>query len=78
MTRSALVPFILSCVLYRILGFSVHTSTAVDTTRNLLVNYYNFTPLMLLPVMIVLVLSLLHVDVKRPLPSADWWEWPLR
>ena len=65
MTRSALVPFILSCVLYGILGFSVHTSTAVDTTRNLLVNYYNFTPLMLLPVMIVLVLSLLHVDVKK-------------
>ena len=57
MTRSALVPFILSCVLYGILGFSVHTSTAVDTTRNLLVNYYNFTPLMLLPVMIVLVLG---------------------
>ena len=30
MTRSALVPFILSCVLYGILGFSVHTSTVLS------------------------------------------------
>lgn len=78
MTRSAPVPFILSCVLYGILGFSVHTGSAADTTRNLLRDYYAFSPLMLLPVVIVLVLSLLHVDVKRPLPSADWWEWSLR
>lgn len=65
MTRSALVPFILSCVLYGILGFSVHTGSAADTTRNLLQDYYEFSPLMLLPVVIVLVLSLLHVDVKK-------------
>lgn len=65
MTRSALVPFILSCILYGILGFSVHTGSAADTTRNLLQDYYEFSPLMLLPVVIVLVLSLLHVDVKK-------------
>ena len=65
MTRSAPVPFILSCVLYGILGFSVHTGSAADTTRNLLRDYYAFSPLMLLPVVIVLVLSLLHVDVKK-------------
>lgn len=65
MFRSALVPFGITCVIYTALGFSIHTGTAADTTRSLLVDYYNFTPLMLLPVVIVLVLSLLHVDVKK-------------
>ena len=60
MTRSALLPFILSCILYGILGFSIHTGSAADTTRNLLRDYYAFSPLMLIPVVIVLVLSLLQ------------------
>ena len=65
MARSALVPFILSCILYGILGFSIHTGTAADTTRNLLRDYYKFSPLLLLPVAIVLILSLLRIDVKK-------------
>ena len=65
MARFALVPFVITCVIYTILGFSLHAGSAADTTRGLLREYYHFTPLMLLPVLVVLVLSLMRVDVKK-------------
>ncbi|MEQ2372514.1 Na+/H+ antiporter NhaC family protein [Blautia sp. CLA-JM-H16] len=65
MLRSALVPFALSCIIYAVLGWTLHAGTSADSTRNLLQNYYHFTPLMLLPVVLVLVLSLLRIDIKK-------------
>lgn len=65
MARFALVPFGITCVLYMVLGFSLHAGSSADATRELLREYYHFTPLMLLPVLVVLVLSLMHVDVKK-------------
>lgn len=65
MAHFALVPFGITSVLYMVLGFSLHAGSSADATRELLREYYHFTPLMLLPVLVVLVLSLMHVDVKE-------------
>lgn len=36
MLRSALVPFALSCIIYTVLGWTLHAGTSADSTRNLL------------------------------------------
>lgn len=70
MAVSALVPFALSCVLYIVLGRTLSAGTAADTTRDLLRSYYHFSPLMLLPVILVLVLSLLRIDIKKTISAS--------
>lgn len=70
MLRSALVPFALSCIIYTVLGWTLHAGTSADSTRNLFQTYYDFSPLMLLPVVLVLVLSLLRVDIKKTIATS--------
>lgn len=66
MARSALVPFLVTCVLYLGIGFSVPPLPAeVHAVARPLEHLYHFTPLLLLPALSILLLSFFRVSVKK-------------
>ncbi len=64
MVKTSVVPFIVSCVIYLVLGIRTHGGSLSDTTGELLRSEYNLSPWLLLPVICVLLLSVLHCSVK--------------
>lgn len=67
MAKTAIVPFVLSCVIYGILGMQTHAVKAVENIRTVLSEFYHLSFGTLAPVVVVLVFSLLHIDVKKTL-----------
>lgn len=64
MFKTAAVPFIISCILYLLLGLQLPYTETSTASRDLLATHYVMTPLTLLPVITVLVLALFRVNVK--------------
>lgn len=69
MVKTSLVPFFLSCVLYLYLGTGVRGTASPEAVRALFQAQYRLSPLALLPVAAVLVLSLCRVNVKITLAA---------
>lgn len=67
MARSTLVPFVLSSLFYLSLGFLSRHQGQTAAPAAALASLYTFTPLLLLPALSILVLSLLQVPVKTNL-----------
>lgn len=67
MAKSAVIPFIISSMIYWILGMKVHTGTADENIRTVLGNFYHLSLWTLIPVVVVLVFSAMRVSVKRTL-----------
>lgn len=64
MFKSALVPFIVSCGLFYLIGLKVSQGgTATDTT-DLFAGFFRISPIALIPAAIILLLALFRVDVK--------------
>ncbi|RVU53942.1 Na+/H+ antiporter NhaC family protein [Anaerosphaera multitolerans] len=64
MFRTSTVPFIITCVLYGLLGLSVRGEVAVPDIENLFFENFNIHWVAILPALAILLLSLLKVDVK--------------
>lgn len=67
MARTAIVPFTVSCAAYWILGVQTHAGKAEENIRTLLSEFYHLSIWTLAPVIVVLVFSFLHIEVKRTL-----------
>lgn len=67
MARTAIVPFTVSCVAYWILGVQTHAGKAEENIRTILSEFYHLSIWTLAPVVVVLVFSFLHIEVKRTL-----------
>lgn len=67
MSRTAIVPFTVSCVAYWILGIQTHAGKAEENIRTILSEFYHLSIWTLAPVIVVLVFSFLLIEVKRTL-----------
>ena len=70
MLRSALVPFLLTCVIYALLGLRLPAAGGGMDLRALFGREFTLSPLALLPAAVILLLSLLRVAV-RPAMAAS-------
>lgn len=70
MAKAAIVPFVISCTVYWILGLRTHTGTADGEIRTVLGEFYHLSAWTLLPVVVVLVFSAMRVNVKRTLAAS--------
>ena len=61
MAKAAIVPFVISCTVYWILGLRTHTGTADGEIRTVLGEFYHLSAWTLLPVVVVLVFSAMRV-----------------
>ena len=70
MAKAAIVPFVISCTVYWILGLRTHTGTADGEIRTVLGEFYHLSAWTLLPVVVVLVFSAMRVNVQRTLAAS--------
>lgn len=70
MLRSSAVPFFLSCVFYLLLGFSGAVSGQIPDFQTLFRREFQLHPLLLLPAVVILTLSLLRVRVKYAMTAS--------
>ncbi len=64
MMKTSLVPFALSCGVYLVLGLRTKSSASADATSEILKNGYHLSPLLLIPIACVLVMSVMRCSVK--------------
>ncbi len=64
MIQSAWLPFLLTCVLYGILGFQLHSQTAQTDLTDLFGREVVLHPAALLPAIVIFALALMRVPVK--------------
>jgi NhaC family Na+:H+ antiporter len=64
MCRSALIPFLLACILYGVLGLTAPSTAEIPDVQALFGASFDLSWPVLLPAIIILVLSLLHVSVR--------------
>lgn len=64
MIKSAVVPFIITCILYFLLGLS-NNSTSMDMSiLSIFSDNYNLSFVLIIPALIVVIMSLFKIDVK--------------
>lgn len=64
MMKTAFVPFIITTVLYFIIGFAVNAGTGNGMTFHIFLDYYNLSFLTVIPAAIIIVFSLFKINVK--------------
>ena len=64
MTKTALVPFIATTVLYGIIGILINPGTGSGMTFHIFADYYNLSLFTTIPAVIIIFFSLLKIDVK--------------
>ena len=64
MTKTALVPFIATTVLYGIIGILINPGTGSGMTFHIFADYYNLSLFTIIPAVIKILFSLLKIDVK--------------
>ncbi|WP_028263957.1 Na+/H+ antiporter NhaC family protein [Atopobium fossor] len=65
MMRSAAVPLILSCIIFAALGMSNSTATTTPNFSQAFSSTFVLSPIVLIPIVIVLIFSFAHVSVKK-------------
>lgn len=70
MMKTALVPFILTCVFYLVLGLSAEAGNADINASELFQREFNMTVLAVLPALIILVLAVFRVQVVYTMERA--------
>ena len=64
MTKTALVPFIATTVLYGIIGILINPGTGSGMTFHIFADYSNLSLFTIIPAVIIILFSLLKIDVK--------------
>lgn len=70
MMKTALVPFILTCVFYLVLGLSAEAGNADINASELFQREFNMTVLAVLPALIILVLAVFRVQVAYTMEAS--------
>ena len=64
MMKTALVPFIVTIVLYGIIGIIINPGMGSGMTLHIFADYYNLSFFTIVPAVIIILFSLLKIDVK--------------
>ena len=64
MVKTALVPFVLSCVVYLLLGFTFKASLSSSSVRDIFLDNYALPVITVLPAVLIILLSLFRLNVK--------------
>lgn len=65
MLRSAVVPFILSCLLYAGMGFIFNASGEMLDLKSIFGRGFNLNPIALLPAIAIFIMAAMRIDVKK-------------
>ena len=64
MVRTAWFPFLLTCILYGVLGFQLHSQTETTDLTSLFGREVVLPPTAILPAVVILILALMQIPVK--------------
>ena len=64
MVKTAVVPFLLSCLIYALLGIGFDGTHDYEPLRTLFRSSFSLTPVVLIPAAVIVVLSLFRLNVK--------------
>ena len=64
MVKTALVPFVLSCVVYLLLGSTFKASPSSSSVRDIFLDNYALPVITVLPAVLIILLSLFRLNVK--------------
>ena len=64
MVKTAFIPFIVTAVLYGIIGITINSGAGNGTTFRIFADYYNLSLFTIIPAVIIVLLSLFKIDVK--------------
>ncbi len=64
MVKTAIVPFILTCLIYGALGLFLDPQTQSTNVKDIFLTHFHLHPSMLLPPIVILVLSLCKVNIR--------------
>ena len=64
MVKTAFIPFIVTAVLYGIIGIIINSGVGNGMTFRIFADYYNLSLFTIIPAVIIILLSLFKVDVK--------------
>ena len=64
MVRTAWLPFLLTCILYGVLGFQLHSQTETTDLTSLFGREVVLHPTAILPAVVILILALMRIPVK--------------
>ena len=70
MARYALAPFLISCVIYLILGFAVRHEDTVMDLGTLYSRVFRLNAITIMPAVVILLLSALHVNVRLTMAAS--------
>lgn len=65
MLRTALLPFLISCVIYFLLGHTAAGQTDMATIRMAFASHFSLSPFCALPVVAVIVMALRHISTRK-------------
>lgn len=68
MFQTAQIPFMISCILYFFIGLCINTSGKLPDTESIFATEFNLNPVCLLPAVLILLLSLIHIPVTKAIP----------
>lgn len=64
MVKTSLIPFLITCILYLILGMRFEICQETSIIRELFAEYFVFHPVVLIPAAVIIFFSLLRINVK--------------
>lgn len=64
MVKTALVPFVISCVVYLLLGFTFKAAPSDSSVRDIFLDNYALPVITVIPAVLIIVLSLFRLNVK--------------
>lgn len=67
MFKSSIVPFVITCILYFLIGLTIDVKDVLDNSNEIFKSYYNLSFATIFPVLIVLIFSALRINVKTTL-----------
>ncbi len=64
MFKTAVVPFILTCIIYGLIGLLIDTQTQASDVKDIFLTHFNLHPFMLLPPIVIVILSLFKINIR--------------
>lgn len=64
MVRTSVVPFVITCTVYALLGQGFESDFDISTTQSIFTDNFNLHPTVIIPAVVIVVFSLFKVNVK--------------
>lgn len=64
MFRTSVVPFVITCAVYIVMGLGFESDFDISSTQNLFIDNFNLHPTVIIPAVVIILFSLFKINVK--------------